>query len=525
MKKHLNLLCVSVIIFVLATALPAQAASKQESKKKAAPREQPKPGGALVFGMGKEFANPNPFVGTSSVFQFVKETCYESLLTLDDDEKIVPQLAESYEVSSNGAGLTLHLRRGVRFHNGKEMRAEDVIWSVQHTKEPKNGAMGQNLINDIKAAEKIDDYTVKLTLFTPSVPFLSHLSNIRMLPIVPANSLHTGQVKLEKNAFVPGTGPFIMEEYQPGFDTVVKKFPEYWNGPAHLDKIIFRPIADGANRFNALRTGDVHMADRLMALDAARVKKGEMKGVSILIEPVGPFSHLIFNNDSPLFQKLEMRQALAYATDKQRLIEEAFYGAATKTDLMMDSKTIWGKAANIPPQKRDLTKAKTLLKAAGYNGQELVLPGRKSEATLLESYQRMLGEAGIRVKIDILEAGVMKDRLMAGKYDIYVDGGNVAADPNITMMPEYYTTKVEKGRYSNPKVDQLFDNMSAEFDQQKRLKIFRELALTLHNEVASIPLFYEIRFLGISERVRGYGPAPGYNYSEKGTYFKSVWLR
>jgi len=79
---------------------------------------------------------------------------------------------------------------------------------------------------------------------------------------------------LEQSSFVPGTGPFIFEQYQPGFDTVLRKFPEYWGNPVHLDKIIFRPIADGTSRFNALRTGDVQMADRIDPLDAARVKRG-----------------------------------------------------------------------------------------------------------------------------------------------------------------------------------------------------------------------------------------------------------
>lgn len=515
-----------VIALLLVSGITQHSRAEQ---KKLPPRaeqgEQPKIGGTLIFALGKEFANPNPFVATSSTFQFVKATIYESLLDRDDDDRIVPNLAASYEVSLGGTAISLQLRRGVKFHNGKEMKADDVLWSANHVKEPKNAAFGNNIIKDVKSVEKIDDYTVRFTLFKPSVAFLSNLSNIRMLPIVPANSLQAGQVRLEKNVFVPGTGPFSFEQYQPGFDTIVKRFPEYWGGAAYLDKIMFRGISDSANRFNALRTGDVQMADRLSPLDVNRAKKGEIRGVNILTEPVGGFSHLIVNYGSPLFQKLEMRQALYYAIDKQRLVDEAFYGHGKKTDMMMNPDGMWGKAANLPSHKRDLAKVKGLLKTAGYSGQELSIIGRKSEAQLLESLQRMLGEGGIRLKVEILESGVMNEREATGKYDLYVAGGNVTPDPVITLTPEYYSTVAEKGRYSNPRVNKLIEDLDREFDQKKRLQIFRDLAWAIHNDVADIPLFYEFRYVGMMEKVQGYGPAETSKYAESGTYFKRVWLK
>lgn len=525
MRKN-SILFVIILSMALSCGLVREAAAAQKKQPSvAAPKEQPIPGGTLVVGLGKEPGNPNPFIQTQSTTQFVREASYESLLTRDDDSRIVPNLAEKYEVSAGGAVFTLQLRRGVKFHNGQEMKADDVLWCASHVRDPKNGAFGQNMITDVKTVEKIDDYTVRMSLAKPAVSFLSYLANIQMLPIVPANSLQPGQIKLEKNAFVPGTGPFRLEQFQPGFGMSVKKFPEYWGKPAYLDQITFRPITDGANRFNALRTGDVQMADRLSTLDAARVKKGEIKGVRVIDEPMGGFQHLLVNYDNPLLQKIEMRRALLYATDKQRLIDEAFFGAGTRTDLMEDPQSIWYKAANLKPHKQDLAKAKTLLKTAGYKGQELVLIGRNSAVQFLESYQRMLGEAGIKVKLELLEAGVMKERAGSGKYDLWVAGGDYTDDPVMTLVPYYYTNKVEKGRYSSTKADRLLDNLNTEFDQKKRLKLYKELASTLQNDVADIPLFFEVRYIGMSEKVHGYGPPPGYSYGESGDYFKQVWLK
>lgn len=522
-NKKSILLCL-IMVIGLGIAFEGGAAQKQLPKNRS-PKEQPKMGGTLVFGVGKEFNTPNPFIGTQGFFQAVKETAYESLLTYDDDGRIVPNLAEAYEVTAGGTVFMLRLRKGVTFHNGKEMKADDVIWSANHVKDPVNGAFGQKLINNVKSVEKIDDYTIKFTLENPSGVFIPLLSAINMLPVVPANSLQPGQLKLEQNTFVPGTGPFSFDQFQPGFDMIVKKFPGYWRGPAYLDKIIFRPITDDANRFNALRTGDVQLADRLFQLDADRVKKGQIKGITLWEDPLGGYVHIFFNHGNPLFQKIEMRQALTFAVDKQRLVDEVSFGAGQPTDLMMDPKSIWAKTAGLPRHKRDLAKAKALLKAAGYNGQELVLIGRKQEVKFLESYQMIMAEAGIKIRLELLEAGVYKDRYRAGKYDLCPAGGTIVEDPVLTMIEHNYTTKVEKGRYSNPKVDKLFDNLVSEYDQKKRLEIFKDLAWTLHNDVATIPLYFESRYHGVVDKVQGYGPPQGRSYKQSGRYFRNVWLK
>ena len=108
---------------------------------------------------------------------------------------------------------------------------------------------------------------------------------------------------------------------------------------------------------------------------------------------------------------------------------------------------------------------------------------------------------------------------------MYNAGGRITRDPVATMTPEYYTTVAEKGRYSNPKVNKLFDALDTEFDQNKRMQIFKDLAWAIHNDVADVPLFFEFRYIGMVERVRNYGPPGGKNYEENGTYFKHVWLK
>lgn len=503
----------------------ANAPSAGSGNANAEPADQPKAGGTLVVGLGKEPGNPNPMIATISTGQFVKEVAYESLLTEDEVGRLQPLLAESWEVSPDAKDITLRLRKGVKFHDGKEMKADDVVWSANHVKDPQNAAGGQNLIKDVQVIEKVDDYTVKFKLANPSITFLNHLANIIMLPIIPANSLQPGQIKLEPNKFVPGTGAFKFEKFDSGSEVIATKFPDYWGKPAYLDQITFRSIPDASTRFNALRTGGVHMADRLATLDVQRVQKGDVKDISILEEPTGGFQHLLMNYSRPLLQKREMRQALNLAIDKEQLVEEVFFGSSKATDLMMPPESIWAKAANLPPHKRDIEKAKQLLQAANYRGEELVLIGVKNKTQLLESFQRMLGEAGIRSKVEVLETGVMNERVRQGQYDLYIDGANINTDPFITMVPDYYTNKVEPSRYSNPVVDRLFDQLDDETDEKKRLDIFKELAAILDEDVANIPLFFEARFIGMSSKVQNYGPPQNLPYSESAHYFKQTWLK
>src|SRR3990172_8690607 len=136
------LLFVTGILALFALVVESSAAPK-EQRRKTTPKEQPKMGGTLVFGLAKGPGNPNPFIQTSSTTQFVREASYESLLTRDDDDKIVPNLAAAYEVTGGGTQFKLRLRKGVKFHNAKEMTADDVIWSANHVQDPKNGAFGQ----------------------------------------------------------------------------------------------------------------------------------------------------------------------------------------------------------------------------------------------------------------------------------------------------------------------------------------------------------------------------------------------
>ena len=168
--------------------------------------DKPKPGGTLTLGISREPVLMHPMIATGSVERKIRDLMFDSLLGVDINGKIQPSLAESWTISSNGRLYTFNLRRGVKFHDGREMTGEDVKYSVAYAMNPKNGTYGQSMLAPVERIETEGKYVVKMFLKKPSPPFLASLTDIQPFTVVPKESLPEGVNKLDR--FPPGTGPF-----------------------------------------------------------------------------------------------------------------------------------------------------------------------------------------------------------------------------------------------------------------------------------------------------------------------------
>ena len=159
--------------------------------------------GTLRFGLYKDASTLNPYVNTRSTDHDIRTLLYEPLLTLDPKFNVKPHLAESWEISKDATELRLQLRKGVRFHNGKELTAEDVLWSIEYVQNPKNAAYGGAQAREISAAVAIDPYRIRLKLAEPVASFPAYLATLQGIPILPKGSLAPAD---RPSAFPPGTG-------------------------------------------------------------------------------------------------------------------------------------------------------------------------------------------------------------------------------------------------------------------------------------------------------------------------------
>ena len=466
---------------------------------------EPQRGGTLKFGNAKEMTSPHPWVATSSVTQSIKEMMQETLVKYDEDFILRGLLAESWETNEDGSVWTFKLREGLKFHNGQEMTAEDVVWSVNYIKDPQNGARGYSVLSeDVAKAEAVDKYTVKFNLTGPIGLFGFRISQIGRLSIAPADSLKTGDVKLEGGVAPPGTGPFRFEDWVPADRTVVVRFDDYWRGPAFLDKIYFQLIAKRSGRQNALRAGDIQMAERLSPQFAQKIEKGEIKGITAEAARFSGYRRIIFNHESKLFSDRRMREAAALSIDKQVFLDEVFFGLGKAMGDDVPPGSDWERVlnANAPPRKVDLERAAQLLKEAGYNGEPVIFIAERGQGEPIgESLSRMLRKAGLNIDLKILESGVYEQKQKGADFDISPKGGSWRGDPLAAAGDLRCTTPETRfandANYCNPEVDRLLDQYKQESDHQKHLEIYGKVVKLVFEDVHGFHIGWNYtRFFG-----------------------------
>lgn len=458
---------------------------------------KPKSGGTLRFGAQRDISSLNPFQDTRAMDTGVRSLVFEPLL-MEEDYGVRPHLAESWEISKDGKDYLFRLKKGVKFHNGREMTAQDVHWDFLYTMEPKNRAYSQQVFKAIRSVEAIDAYRVKVTLRQPNAPFLSYLTSIQGLPVVPRESLAQDE---KPSRFPPGTGPFVFEDWKPQERIELKRFPEYWQkGIPTVDRLQIRPVPDDEVRLTALRSGEVDLIDRTPMQFIERIKKGELGDLRLTIAPASRILGLHFNLSKPPFDKLESRLAVAYAIDKMEMIRGAHWGLGVAINQKMDPSSPW--YFNIPDRKREVTKAKALLEKAGYpkgfRAPALVMAGNESSIQVAQSQVK---EIGIDFDLNIAPFATYMRNIQAGNFAIATMGGDAALDPDPNIYEFYRSEEVwthNYARYKNSRVDQLLDEGRITMDPKKRHRIYREATEILFEEVPTIwtvlaPVFFTYR--------------------------------
>lgn len=484
----------------------ASAASADGPEKMAKPRG----GGHLIFATEKEMSRPHPLIGSRSTSGRIKESMYQPLTRYDENGNLHGVLVLDWSSSRENTVWVFNLRQGVKFHDGKEMTSEDLVWSVNYIMDPDNSAGGYGVLS--RAVDKIralGKHTVEFTLKSPDALFPESVEGIDPITVIPANS--TPPKALNVNARPPpGTGPFKFEGWTPGQDTIVARFDDYWGGRPYLDRITFKLISNEAGRFNALRAGDVHIAERLSPLRAQQVRKGSVGGIQVLSAGNTGGRALAFNFTSALFKDPRMRQAFALSLDRSEIINQATLGVGSPRALNVPPGSVFDKA--LPPgAKRDVGRARELLQKAGYAGTAVVVLGRRGHEDWLEPIERMARQGGFNIKLLIVESGVYSKREQDGAFDIVLENVSGANEPGISYLSEFGCIPqggargANVGLYCNPEFDRLGKQYLKERDINKRADHFRRMAKILLDDIPLYTLgFANDRWFGWVDAVGGF---------------------
>ncbi|HEX2981608.1 MAG TPA: ABC transporter substrate-binding protein, partial [Anaerolineaceae bacterium] len=443
----------------------------------AAPTEAPagpKAGGTLVFARASEAQGLDPHLQTAFSSFVVLEFIFESLFAYGDNMELEPRLAESYEWSDDGLTLTVKLRPNVKFHNGDDMTAEDVKFSYERILNEETGAAARSYFTSITEINVIDPLTVEFKLDKADATILSAMVNADILD----KKLIEGGA--DPATEVVGTGPFMLEEWQPDKVLMLAKNPNYWMpGLPLLDKIEMRVIPDEAAILAAMRAGEVDFAqfnDPTIALTA------EQSGgdVQLLRQPALAYHVLQLNPARDIFKDERVRNAISCALDRQQVIDSAALGEGKVTPPITNP-FFAAPLDELNCYKPDLEKAKQLLADAGVSDLSFTIMAASDEPPTAvaeaQSIQAQLAEIGVTVEIEVLELGVYVQRWLDADFDATVALNGGGAEPALEMGRywEHGGTFTDVSNWQTDEIDALLKEARVETDQNKRKELYLEV--------------------------------------------------
>ena len=427
--------------------------------------------------------------------QMVAGNIYESLLRYDFDLKPKPGLATKWDVSEDGKVYTFTLKQDVTWHDGKPFTADDVIFTMDKFLRETHPRFRVTL-NQVEKMEAPDANTVRFTLKNPFGPFLL-IFEPGTVPMVPKHVYDGTDFKTNPANNTPiGTGPFKFKDWKKGtYIQLVRNENYHVKGQPYLDEIYWHVIPDAAARAVAFETGkvDILPGGSIENFDVPRISK--LPGTCVTgkgWELFGPHSWLWLNTRQGPTADKRFRQAVMYALDREFARDVVWNGLGQIANGGISSKTRFHDKAT-PNYKRDLTKAKALLKEAGYKGEPvrlLPLPYGETWTRWGEAVKQNLIDAGINVTVQSTDVAGWNQKMNDWDFDIGFTYLYQYGDPALGVARTYVSTNIAKGSpwnnvagYKNEEVDKLFAEAATAFPDAKRQELYGRIQRQLAEDV------------------------------------------
>ncbi|CUH68359.1 Glutathione-binding protein GsiB precursor [Thalassovita gelatinovora] len=508
MLKHL---LTSLALAGLVFSSPAQA-------------ETPQDGGTLKVGIASTNVTNglDPHVLQGFYTEWVLGQVGEGLLNYDINLNLVPWLAKSWTISEDGLVYTFDLQEGVKFHNGREMTAEDVKFSIERILDPNTGSRRRVALEPVDHVEVIDNYTVALHLNAPFAPLLSNLAGV-WAAIIPPESVNADGTITQPI----GTGPFTYVEWVKNDHLTVSKFADYWQADApHVDEIVFLPVSDDAARMTALRTGAVDIITSVPAQLLPSLLADTDRGFEIKAEQGNKWRIAIMNNAAAPFDNVLVRQAVDAALDREEIMLARTFGFGHVDNQTWDKNSFW--RMDGPAPVRDLDRVKALLTEAGYpDGLPITIESRSTYLDDAQMVQAQLIEAGFDAKIEVSDWAALKERMKAGEYHMVISGAGWYADPDSRYGRFYVKSGPANyfaGGYENAEVEALIAQGRVESDAAARKAIYQKVFDIIQAEVPHSMLYFAPKTLAWRSDVKDFRTDREGNLANAEGGLAFVWL-
>lgn len=465
-------------------------------------------GKTLVFGAEFEDEKLNPILLESHAV--LNNILFRGLMKFDENNLPKPEIAESYKMSDDKLTYDFKLKKGVKFHDGTEVKAEDVVFTLKSILDEKVNSEIKPEFKEIKDVQAINDYEVKVSLSRPFPPLLDKLT----IGIVPKHSLEGKDINnADFNQKPVGAGPYKFVKWEKGNNIVLEKFKDYYGKTGNIERIVIKFIPDYNVRAIQLQNGEIDLA----YLEPSQVSKIEKSDkIKVYKVDTADYRNMMYNMRKDLWKDVKVRQAFNYSVDRKGMVDGILlgYGSEAYSPLQINK-------FNNPDVEKytyNLDKANSLLDEAGWvkgsdgirtkDGKKLAftLTAPKTDEVrvkIAEYLGAQFKKIGAEVKVDALDWNAIK----IDQCDAFVLGWGSPFDADDHTFKLFHSSEIEGGTnygaYSNPKVDAALDKARTTFDEGERKKYYAEF----QKELAQDPAFnfnvYLKALYGVNKKVSG----------------------
>jgi len=499
-----------------------------------------KPGGTLRMVFVADPPTLDPAHATDLTSSAVIRQVFDALLELDQKLVPAPALAERWTVSADHRAYTFHLRRGAKFHNGREVRAADVKYSFERAARGKRPWVFEKLVGarefikgsatDIGGVRVVDDATVELRLERPFAPFL-HLVAYDAASIVPREEADKRGAGFASHPV--GTGAFRFVSWRRDDQVVLERFPEHFRSPAHVERVVFRIIPAEATRFNEYVAGQLDVTDIPTGRCRALQSDARLKG-DVAIWPTLGTSALRFNVERAPFTDARVRRAIAHAIDPSIIVDRLLEGCVTPAQGIVPP-VLAGWTATAKRLPLDRERARTLLAQAGFPGGRGLGPiayhfnTNDANQRIAEALQAQLKEIGVMLELRRLDWAAHIKLVDDGSAGFFRQGWIADyPDPENFLTVLFHSRNLgapgNTSRYRNPAVDRLLDEADTLAPGAARVKRYQEAEQIILDDAAWVSLYHYASRALIKPHVKGLERSPQSTAPEFLAPLRKVWL-
>ena len=479
----------------------------------------------LTIALGASVTSLDPHFHALTPNNNVAQHVFNNLVEQDEKQRLVPGLAVSWTTKGEDIWV-IKLRPGVKFHDGSDFTAEDVVASIKRVGWVPNSPSPFTIYTkSIKSIAVVDPLTIELKTDGPYPLMPNDLSNFF---IVSKKSVEAPTEDFNRLTAAIGTGPYKYVEYARGDKIVLERNEAYWGKKPEWKKVTFRLITNPASRMAALLSGDVQMVEAVPTTDIAQLKKNANVTLAQAASNRLIYLHMDHQRDvTPFFtdksgkpltknplKDLRVRQALSKAIDRQAIVSRVMEGVAVPAGQLLDD-SFFGTSRNLKPEKYDPEGAKKLLAAAGYpDGFGLTLHGPSdryiNDGRIIQTVAQMWSRIGIDAKVEAQPWAAFASKASNQEYSIFLVGwGSGTGETSSTLRSLLATFnkdtgmgQANRGRYSNPDLDRTLSEALKTVEDKKRGDLLAKASEIGIRDVGIIPLHYEVSTWGLKKGLK-----------------------